>query len=81
MMLAAPWVIGAKPEHGTAREKAMWGIYGLSYVAILMGLFLAAAFGAALIIRRQKKEFLEESTRNLTELVKGTLEDHARKNS
>lgn len=81
LMLAWPWAVGPKPALTAPRkELAQWGVHSLIYVSVLIALFLSAAFAATLMIRRQRNAFLQESTKNLTELVKGTLEDHAKKN-
>jgi hypothetical protein len=38
--------------------------------------FLSAAFGAVLIMRRNRREFVLEAKQNVRDLIEGSLKDH-----
>lgn len=76
------WVklIGPKPAKGaTDKQLAEYGIRLLTYFGVTCILFLATAICAILLIRRARREFLEDMRGNYEDLVEGTLQDHGRK--
>lgn len=77
LLLAWPWLLGAKPTTGR-KELAEWGIKALLYFLFTTLAFLASAFGAWMIMRRQRQEFIAEAKENMQNLVEGTLKDHGR---
>lgn len=80
MMALFPWILGMRPEGDAATKIALaeWGRMVLIYIAFTCFFCLAAFGGAIGVMRQAKREFLQETRKNLDELIEGTLEDHGR---
>ncbi len=79
LLLCWPLILGEKPSPDAPRkELANWGARALTYFLLTSMAFLSAAFGAALIMRRNRQEFLLEAKRNVRDLIEGSLNDHGK---
>lgn len=77
LLLCWPLALGGRPSPEAPRaELANWGARALTYFLLTSMSFLAAAFGAVLIMRRNRREFLIEAKRNVRDLIEGSLQDH-----
>ncbi|MBV6458002.1 MAG: hypothetical protein HONBIEJF_01124 [Fimbriimonadaceae bacterium] len=80
LLVGWPWIVGPKPaDTATKQELARYGLRVLMYFGLTATVFLVTAILALLVMRRTRKEFLEESGKNLQGLIESTLEDHAQK--
>ena len=73
-----PWFVGPRPEAGQPRALQMYGMRMLILFAVSAGSFVGAAFGAWLIMRRQRAEYSKGLTKNIRDLIEGSLDDHAK---
>lgn len=83
MLFAWPWAVGKRPidkPHSEIEKKdlARYGIRALTYFTLTTCTFLAAATGAVLIIRRTRREFVDNEIKIVRGLVEGSLKDHER---
>ena len=74
------WIVGPRPAADAARPEKVeflrrWAIFiGLESASLI-----ASIVGAYLIARRARKEYREESRRNMEALLEATLREHAKK--
>jgi hypothetical protein len=74
------WIVGPQPPQGAPRAEKIeflrrWAVFiGLEAVSLI-----GSIVGAYLIGRRARKEFREQSQRNMEALLESTLRDHAQK--
>ncbi|MBL8060296.1 MAG: hypothetical protein JNK63_06230 [Chthonomonas sp.] len=77
LLLCWPIALGGRPSPDAPRaELANWGARALTYFLLTSMAFLSAAFGAVLIMRRNRREFLVEAKQNVRDLIEGSLKDH-----
>jgi uncharacterized membrane protein (DUF485 family) len=79
ILLGFPSLVGLPPKHAPVPVVKNWGVRAEVYVAALLVAFLTTTVLAALVVRQTRQEYLDESAKNLRELVEGTLEDHRKK--
>lgn len=79
LLLCWPLVLGARPPADSSRQVlAQWGARSLTYFLVTSMVFLSAAFGAVLIMRRNRLKYLAEVRENVRELIEGSLHDHGK---
>jgi uncharacterized membrane protein YphA (DoxX/SURF4 family) len=76
MLGAWPFAIAHPGPNASARDLAVYGAYGLGYFGLVCVAFLGAALCAVILVRRQIQDYKDERQRNLSALIKGSLEDH-----
>lgn len=81
LLVCWPLVLGGRPPSSAPRELANWGARALTYFLLTSMAFLSAAFGAVLIMRRNRLEFLQEAKHNVRDLIEGSLQDHGKSDS
>lgn len=79
LTIGFPLVMGNMPSEEASRQaRADYAVMLLIYLAVTVAIWFTAAFGALALMKRARKEFLEENSENLRELVEGSLRDHDR---
>lgn len=82
LLLCWPFILGPRPGPDSARAvMAQWGARSLTYFMVTSMVFLSAAFGAALIMRRNRLKYLDEMRSNVRDLIEGSLNDHGKPKS
>jgi hypothetical protein len=82
LMFAYPFVIGPRPtpapspESGLDKELARWATRSLAMVGVICMVLLVAALCAVLLIRQNKRKYLDEHSAMVRDLVEGSLNDH-----
>jgi hypothetical protein len=59
-------------------ELARYGIRMLAYFGVTSLTWIGAATCAVILMRRMRRQFIEEQRKNLTEMIEGALRDHER---
>lgn len=80
LLVSWPWIVGPRPAPDAPKSEVVR--YARRFVYYTGGtilVFCSTAFLAILMARRARREYREESRRNLEELLEGTLRDHGRK--
>jgi hypothetical protein len=80
MLFGYVWIVGPQPEPAAPRAEKIeflrrWATFiGLEAVALI-----GSIVGAYLIGRKARKEYREQSRRNMEALLEATLRDHGQK--
>lgn len=79
LMIAFPFLLGARPGPQEKLELARYGSRLLTYFLLTCSVWIGAAACAIVMVRRTKREFMTTQRENLRELVEGSTSDHGRK--
>ncbi|HXH61712.1 MAG TPA: hypothetical protein VNI20_10190 [Fimbriimonadaceae bacterium] len=79
LLLGLPFMIGAKPQGADKIELAHYGARLVTYFAATAFSWVGAALCASLLVRRAKREYLDDQRELMQGLIEGTLRDHERK--
>jgi hypothetical protein len=79
MLFAYVWIVGPKPPTEAPRaEQIAFLRRGATYIGIEAAALIGSIIGAYLIGRRARKEYREQSQKNMEALLEATLRDHAK---
>ena len=79
LLVGLPFVISDRPSGEDQVELARYGVLTLAYFGVSCLVWIAAAFCALLLMRRNRNELVESQKKNIESLIEGTLRDHERK--
>ena len=76
-LLSWAWIIGPPPPPKPPKPVARaYALRVSAYLGVLVVTVVASGVCAALIVRQAKQEYRDFATRNLKDLVEGSLTDH-----
>ncbi|MBC8064659.1 MAG: hypothetical protein H7Y17_07500 [Chlorobia bacterium] len=79
MLFAYVWIVGPKPPSSAPRSAQIAYLRrGATYIGVEALALIGSVVGAYVIARRARKEYFEQSQRNMEALIEATLRDHAR---
>jgi len=79
MLFTYPWLVGVRPPKGRPRvEQVQYLRRGAIYIGVEAAGLIGSIAGAYLIARRARRDYMEQSRRNMEALLEATLRDHAK---
>ena len=78
LLFAMPTLLGERPPNTDQIELARYGTRMLAYFGVTSLTWIGAATCAVILMRRMRRQFIDEQRKNLTEMIEGALRDHER---